>query len=101
MIARIFRCTTLSATATQHIHVCEIDSSGVHIGGTICTRVSVLEGGPLGGDKYKIAQFHLHWGKTSSTGSEHTVDGKMYSSEVNTHEPQTSVVTQMKDNTFG
>ena len=55
----------------------------VYILATPFARVSVLEGGPLGGDKYKIAQFHLHWGKTSSTGSEHTVDGKMYSSEVN------------------
>ena len=46
---------------------------------TLC--VSVLEGGPLK-DKYKIAQFHLHWGKTSKTGSEHTVNGMMYSAEV-------------------
>jgi carbonic anhydrase len=27
---------------------------------------------------YKLAQIHLHWGDKSSTGSEHTVNGKYY-----------------------
>lgn len=40
-----------------------------------------LSGGPLG-HKYKLEQFHCHWGCTSSKGSEHTVDGKPYAGEV-------------------
>lgn len=40
-----------------------------------------LIGGPLG-SKYKLEQFHCHWGRDSKAGSEHTVDGKAYSGEV-------------------
>lgn len=40
-----------------------------------------LFGGPLG-HKYKLEQFHCHWGCTSSKGSEHTVDGMPYAGEV-------------------
>lgn len=42
---------------------------------------TVLTGGPLEGN-YRLAQFHCHWGKNSSCGSEHTVDGKAYAAEV-------------------
>jgi len=42
---------------------------------------SVLEGGPLEG-KYKLEQFHCHWGTDNSCGSEHTVDGKSYPAEI-------------------
>lgn len=31
---------------------------------------------------YQLAQFHFHWGRNDSEGSEHTVDGKMYPLEV-------------------
>ena len=40
-----------------------------------------LSGGPLTG-KYKFEQFHFHWGNNDSEGSEHRVNGKMYSAEV-------------------
>ena len=40
-----------------------------------------LSGGPLS-CKYRLKQFHLHWGSTDARGSEHTIDGKEYSSEV-------------------
>lgn len=40
-----------------------------------------LSGGPLE-HKYKLEQFHCHWGCTSSKGSEHTVDGVPYAGEV-------------------
>lgn len=40
-----------------------------------------LSGGPLG-HKYKLEQFHCHWGCTSTKGSEHTVDGVPYAGEV-------------------
>ena len=38
-------------------------------------------GGPLE-NSYEFAQFHFHWGKVDSRGSEHTVDGKSYSAEL-------------------
>jgi len=43
---------------------------------------SSLTGGPLEDDTYQIAQFHAHWGGENSRGSEHTVDGKMFSAEL-------------------
>ncbi|KAE9544967.1 hypothetical protein AGLY_000510 [Aphis glycines] len=42
---------------------------------------SELSGGPLG-HKYKLEQFHCHWGCTSTKGSEHTVDGMPYAGEL-------------------
>ncbi|XP_023342769.1 carbonic anhydrase [Eurytemora carolleeae] len=43
---------------------------------------SSLKGGPLLSDIYHLAQFHAHWGGENSRGSEHTVDGKMFSAEL-------------------
>jgi len=43
---------------------------------------SSLGGGPLLDDEYELWQFHAHWGSDNSKGSEHTVDGKEYASEV-------------------
>lgn len=31
--------------------------------------------GPLGNGTYKLAQFHLHFGKDKTSGSEHLIDG--------------------------
>lgn len=42
---------------------------------------AVVTGGPLDGP-YRLKQFHFHWGKKHSVGSEHTVDGKSFPSEV-------------------
>lgn len=53
-----------------------------------CWRVDVngdgseLTGGPLTDDKYKLEQFHCHWGCSDGKGSEHTVDGLSYSGEL-------------------
>jgi len=41
----------------------------------------VLSGGPLDGN-YNILQFHFHWGKDSSKGSEHTYNGQEYPIEL-------------------
>lgn len=41
----------------------------------------VLKGGPLN-HRYKLVQFHAHWGKNCSCGSEHIINGKSYSAEV-------------------
>ena len=40
-----------------------------------------MTGGPLE-DNYELWQFHAHWGKENSKGSEHTVNGHSYSGEV-------------------
>ncbi|XP_062917862.1 carbonic anhydrase 13-like [Mobula hypostoma] len=42
---------------------------------------SVLSGGPISG-KYRLRQFHLHWGACDERGSEHIIDGKPYSAEL-------------------
>lgn len=40
-----------------------------------------LSGGPLA-KKYKFEQFHFHWGDKDIEGSEHRINGKMYSAEL-------------------
>lgn len=42
---------------------------------------SELSGGPLTG-RYRLEQFHLHWGALDNRGSEHTIDGKCYAGEL-------------------
>uniref|UniRef100_T1ISC0 Carbonic anhydrase n=1 Tax=Strigamia maritima TaxID=126957 RepID=T1ISC0_STRMM len=42
---------------------------------------SELSGGPLQ-NKYRVEQFHFHWGRDDKTGSEHTIDGVAFPSEV-------------------
>lgn len=42
---------------------------------------TVVAGGPLEGP-YRLKQLHFHWGKKHDVGSEHTVDGKSFPSEV-------------------
>eukprot|EP00116_Pleurobrachia_bachei_P005358 sb/3465620/ len=41
-----------------------------------------LTGGPVGEEQYTLQQFHFHWGHNASQGSEHTINGKMYSAEL-------------------
>lgn len=41
-----------------------------------------LKGGPLGKASYILEQFHFHFGCDNNHGSEHTVDGTSYPSEV-------------------
>ena len=42
-----------------------------------------LTGGPLGDTKYEMAQFHVHFGCKNNRGSEHRLNGKRFSGEVN------------------
>lgn len=44
-------------------------------------EVSELSGGPLK-NKFRLEQFHLHWGSKDERGSEHTIDGAQYPSEL-------------------
>jgi len=60
-----------SLTLTNNGHGFSLSSEGM--------EKFILEGGNLDG-KYKLAQFHFHWGNPA--GSEHLVDGKQYPSEV-------------------
>ncbi|XP_052229208.1 carbonic anhydrase-like isoform X2 [Dreissena polymorpha] len=46
------------------------------------TKPGFLTGGPLGNQKFRLEQFHLHWGADDNRGSEHTIDGKMFASEL-------------------
>ncbi|XP_024274519.1 carbonic anhydrase 7-like isoform X1 [Oncorhynchus tshawytscha] len=42
---------------------------------------TVIRAGPLN-NAYRLKQFHFHWGGKGSHGSEHTVGGKTYASEL-------------------
>lgn len=44
-------------------------------------RYVVLAGGPLD-HHYKLIQFHAHWGRDCSCGSEHVINGNHYSAEL-------------------
>jgi carbonic anhydrase len=48
---------------------------------TIDGEGSLLEGGPYP-HRYRVEQFHFHWGQTSQVGAEHLVDGKAYAAEL-------------------
>ena len=41
-----------------------------------------LVGGPLGQSTFSLEQFHFHFGCENNLGSEHTVDGNSFPSEV-------------------
>jgi len=62
-------------------HCLEVENTGaswkVNVNGT----GSSLVGGALDGE-YELWQFHAHWGNDDSHGSEHTIDGKSYASEL-------------------
>lgn len=53
---------------------------------------AALKGGPLQ-DKFRLCQFHFHWGESNAWGSEHTVDRKLFPAEVHTHTDTHSATT--------
>ncbi|PIK49738.1 putative carbonic anhydrase 2 [Apostichopus japonicus] len=63
-------------------HMC---SSLTNNGRTFCVSVKSdvcnLSGGPLT-DKYRLLQFHCHWGSDDSKGAEHTIDGQQHAAEL-------------------
>jgi len=48
---------------------------------TVDGKDTVLEGGPLS-ERYRLEQYHCHWGATPKVGSEHTVNGSSYPAEI-------------------
>lgn len=63
-------------------HLC---SSITNNGHTFCVTAKSedcnLTGGPLT-DKYRLLQFHSHWGSDDTKGAEHTIDGKQHAAEL-------------------
>nr|ACO12737.1 Carbonic anhydrase 2 [Lepeophtheirus salmonis] len=79
----------------------DIENTGsswkVNINGT----GSSLTGGPLK-DNHELWQYHAHWGSDNAKGSEHRVDGKMFSAELhlvhwNTKYPSPEVAADKED----
>jgi carbonic anhydrase len=58
---------------------------------------STITGGPLGKDVYRLVQFHFHWGLDDKSGSEHTLNGKMYPSELHLVHYNTSKYASFAD----
>ncbi|KAM3625728.1 uncharacterized protein V6R79_016788 [Siganus canaliculatus] len=65
-------CTSINMTNNGHSVVVEFEDLDDR---------SVIQGGPLD-NPYRLKQFHFHWGGKGSCGSEHTVAGKSYASEL-------------------
>ncbi|XP_062845693.1 carbonic anhydrase 7 [Trichomycterus rosablanca] len=65
-------CTSLSISNNGHSVVVEFEDGDDR---------SVINGGPLE-NAYRLKQFHFHWGGKGCGGSEHTVRGKTYASEL-------------------
>ncbi|KAM6979666.1 carbonic anhydrase 7 [Aplochiton taeniatus] len=66
------QCTSINIINNGHSVVVDFDDSDDR---------SVIRGGPLE-NAYRLKQFHFHWGGKGSHGSEHTVSGKTYASEL-------------------
>ncbi|CAJ1049823.1 carbonic anhydrase 7 isoform X1 [Xyrichtys novacula] len=65
-------CTSLNICNNGHSVVVEFDDTDDR---------SVILGGPLD-NPYRLKQFHFHWGGKGCHGSEHTVEGNSYASEL-------------------
>uniref|UniRef100_A0A3Q3L2H2 Carbonic anhydrase n=1 Tax=Mastacembelus armatus TaxID=205130 RepID=A0A3Q3L2H2_9TELE len=66
------QCTSMNITNNGHSVVVQFDDSDDR---------SVIQGGPLD-NPYRLKQFHFHWGEKGCHGSEHTVAGNSYASEL-------------------
>ncbi|EEB15697.1 carbonic anhydrase, putative [Pediculus humanus corporis] len=60
---------------------CRLCNSGYGWKVSVEDEKSELSGGPLEG-KYKLEQFHCHWGCSNDKGSEHTVNGQCFAGEL-------------------
>ncbi|KAG7233062.1 hypothetical protein INR49_003127 [Caranx melampygus] len=66
------QCTSINISNNGHSVVVDFDDSDDR---------SVIQGGPLA-NPYRLKQFHFHWGGKGCHGSEHTVAGTSYASEL-------------------
>uniref|UniRef100_A0A665XAK6 Carbonic anhydrase n=1 Tax=Echeneis naucrates TaxID=173247 RepID=A0A665XAK6_ECHNA len=66
------QCTSINITNNGHSVVVEFEDPDDR---------SVILGGPLD-NPYRLKQFHFHWGGKGCHGSEHTVSGNSYASEL-------------------
>lgn len=60
---------------------------------------AALKGGPLR-DKFRLCQFHFHWGESNAWGSEHTVDRRLFPAEVRCSLSHTLTQTDCKHETW-
>ncbi|XP_063330472.1 carbonic anhydrase 7 isoform X2 [Pelmatolapia mariae] len=65
-------CTSINISNNGHSVVVEFNDSDDR---------SVIKGGPLD-NPYRLKQFHFHWGGKGHEGSEHTVSGNGFASEL-------------------
>uniref|UniRef100_A0A3Q3JV11 Carbonic anhydrase n=1 Tax=Monopterus albus TaxID=43700 RepID=A0A3Q3JV11_MONAL len=65
-------CTSMNIANNGHSVIVEFDDTDDRV---------VIQGGPLD-NPYKLKQFHFHWGGKGCHGSEHTVAGNSYASEL-------------------
>ncbi|XP_048873390.1 carbonic anhydrase 4a [Brienomyrus brachyistius] len=72
--------TPIHLTEYQGSYLWNIRNNGKSV------QVNIPHGPLISGGKlktfYRAVQFHLHWGKDGSPGSEHTVDGEQYPMEL-------------------
>ncbi|XP_078396805.1 carbonic anhydrase 2-like [Cetorhinus maximus] len=71
---------TLNYDASSSQSICNTGNS-LQVDFDDCTDKSVLTDGPLCG-KYRLRQFHFHWGACDTQGSEHVVDGQNFAGEL-------------------
>ncbi|TRY69788.1 hypothetical protein DNTS_006018 [Danionella cerebrum] len=71
-ISLSYNCTSLSIANNGHSVVVEFVDTDDR---------SVIRGGPLE-NMYRLKQFHFHWGGKGCSGSEHTIAGRTYLSEL-------------------
>ncbi|XP_023688719.2 carbonic anhydrase 4a [Paramormyrops kingsleyae] len=92
--------TPIQLIKYQESHSWNIRNSGKSV------QVNIPHGPLISGGKlktfYRAVQFHLHWGKNGSPGSEHTVDGEQYPMElhiVHIKQQYTSLAEALRDPT--
>uniref|UniRef100_A0A665XAI4 Carbonic anhydrase VII n=1 Tax=Echeneis naucrates TaxID=173247 RepID=A0A665XAI4_ECHNA len=84
------QCTSINITNNGHSVVVEFEDPDDR---------SVILGGPLD-NPYRLKQFHFHWGGKGCHGSEHTVSGNSYASEVSVFRFNSSVCHRLISDIF-
>uniref|UniRef100_A0A8C1KBN8 Carbonic anhydrase n=1 Tax=Cyprinus carpio TaxID=7962 RepID=A0A8C1KBN8_CYPCA len=79
----VFLCFLCTITFRLLLHFLNARSFAFNVNAPLnCSfLLTVIRGGPLE-NTYRLKQFHFHWGGKGCRGSEHTVGGKTYASEL-------------------